>query len=51
MKSNREYEKQWLKCRLMEWVDLIVFTPFCILIFIIGVIMIMTGDKYKKISK
>lgn len=32
----------------MEWVDLIVFTPFYILIFIIGVIGIMTGDEDKR---
>lgn len=41
-------KKQWLKRCLTEWVDLIVFIPFYILIFIIGVIMIMTGDEDKR---
>lgn len=41
-------KKQWLKCRLREWVDLIVFTPFYILIFFIGVIMIMTDNEDKR---
>lgn len=41
-------KKQWLKCRLRECVDLIVFIPLYILIFIIGVIMIMTGDEDKR---
>lgn len=41
-------KKQWLKYRLGEWADLILFTPFYILIFIIGVIMIMTGYEDRR---
>lgn len=40
-------KKQWLKCRLKECFDLIVFT-FYISIFIIGVIVIMIGNKDKR---